>query len=67
MTTRGASLFAVVAMVLWTIRMAIVLIKSISGVSGGFLAANTLIASLVDFLAALSLLIFFAVYYRSKT
>ncbi len=54
-------------MLLWTIRMTIGMAKGISGVAGGFLPLNTLIVSIVDFLAALSLLIFFVVYYKSRT
>lgn len=66
MSAKGAALFGIIAMLLWTIRMTIGLAKGISGVAGGFLPLNTLMGSMVDFLAALSLLIFFLVYYRSK-
>lgn len=67
MSTKGAALFGIIAMLLWTIRMTIGMAKGISGVAGGFLPLNTLIVSIVDFLAALSLLIFFVVYYKSRT
>jgi hypothetical protein len=52
-------------MILWTLRMAVALIESLSGLAGGYMALNVAVVSLIDFLAALSLLIFFAAY-RSK-
>ena len=63
MSTKGAALFALIAMILWTLRMTVGLIKSVSGLAGGFVSLSVTVVSLVDFLAALSLLIFFAVYW----
>jgi hypothetical protein len=63
MSTKSAALFALIAMILWTLRMTVDLIKSLSGLAGGYVALNVTVVSLIDFLAALSLLIFFAVYY----
>jgi hypothetical protein len=64
MTTKDAALFALIAMLLWTMRMTVGLIKSLSGLAGGFVSLNAAVVSAIDFLAALSLLIFFAVYRR---
>jgi hypothetical protein len=63
MSTKGAALFAIIAMILWTLRMTVGLVKNLSGLAGGFVALSTTVVSLIDFLAALSLLIFFAVYW----
>ena len=63
MSTKSAALFALIAMILWTLRMTVGLIKSISGLAGGYVALNVTVVSLIDFLAALSLLVFFAVFY----
>ena len=66
MNIKSATMFAIIGTALWTIRLALHLFTAISGVSGGFLPANTLLAALIDFLAALSLLVFFAVFYKSR-
>jgi len=66
MSTKSAALFALIAMILWTLRMTLGLIKSISGLAGGYVALNVTVVSLIDFLAALSLLIFFALYYSKS-
>jgi len=41
MTLPNATVFAIVGMACWTIRLALDLITSISGVAGGFVPANT--------------------------
>ena len=64
---KNAALFAIVGTALWTIHLLLHVITNLTGVSGSFVPVNTLIGSLVDFLAALSLLVFFAVFYKSKT
>ena len=64
---KNAALFAIVGTVLWTIHLLLHVITNLTGVSGSFVPVNTLIGSLVDFLAALSLLVFFAVFYKSHT
>jgi len=43
------------------------LINSFSGVAGGIVPANSLLKSLIDFLAALSLLVFFVVFHRKQS
>ena len=66
MTLRSAAGLAIVGMALLTIRLTVNLITNISGVLGGFIPANALLVSLINFLAGLSLLVFFAVFYKSK-
>jgi len=67
MTLRNAAVFAIVGMALWTTRLALDLINSFSGVAGGIVPANSLLKSLIDFLAALSLLVFFVVFHRKQS
>jgi hypothetical protein len=66
MSLKSATLFAIIGMALWTIHLALLLLKTIAGVSGGYMPSNTLLVTLVEFVAALSLLVFFVVFYRSK-
>jgi hypothetical protein len=66
MSLRNATLFAIVGMALWTIRLGLHLFTMISGVSGGFVPANAMLVALIDFLAAVSLLVFFVVFYGSR-
>jgi len=66
MSLRNATLFAIVAMALLTIAVAMHLFTAIEGVSGGFLPMNTLLVALIEFLASLSVLIFLVVFYRKK-
>lgn len=67
MSLRNATVFAIIGMALWTIRLAMLLFTSISGVSGGFLPFNTLLVTLIEFIAVLSLLVFFVVFYGTKS
>ncbi len=67
MSLRSAALFAMIGTALWSIRLVMQLINAISGMAGGFVAANMVLIALIDFLVALSLLVFFAVFYGSKT
>ena len=66
MSLRNATVFAIIGMALWTIRLALLLFTGISGVTGGFLPFNTLLVMLIEFVAALSMLVFFVVFYRSR-
>ena len=66
MTLRNATVFAIVGMALWVIRLALDLFNTISGVTGGFMPANSLLKSLIDFFAALSLLVFFVVFHKRQ-
>jgi hypothetical protein len=67
MTLRNATVFAIVGMALGTIHLALDLITGISGVAGGFIPANSLLKSLIDFLAVFSLLVFFVVFHRKQS
>lgn len=64
---RNAAVFAIVGMALWTIRFALDLITSISGVADGIVPANALVRSLIDFLAAFSLLVFLVIFHRKQS
>lgn len=66
MTLRSAAFFAIIGTGLWTLRLLMQLVTAISGVAGGYVAFNILLISLIEFLAALSLLVFFVVFYKSK-
>ena len=67
MTLRNAALFALVGIGLWTILLTLDLIRSLSGLSRGIVAASATVTSLIHFLAALSLLVFFFVFHRSQS
>jgi hypothetical protein len=67
MTLRNAAFFAIIGMALWTILMAANFRRNVSGVTGGFLPAMSLITSLIEFVAVLSLLIFFVVFHKSQS
>ena len=67
MALRNAAVFAAVGMALWTARTAADLIISISGVLRGILPADALLTSLIQFIAALSLLVFFLVFRRKQS
>lgn len=66
MSLRNAAFFAIVGMALWTVLTAVGLVRTISGVADGILPAITLVTSLIQFVAALSLLVFFVVFQRSQ-
>ncbi len=63
---KNAALFAAVGMLLWTILVALELIRSLSGLANGIVAASATIATLIQFIAVLSLLIFFFVFSRTR-
>ncbi len=67
MTLKNAALFAIVGTALWTILLAIDLIRTFSGVVRGFIPDVTLLASAIQFVTGLSLLVFFVVYRRSQS
>jgi hypothetical protein len=50
---------------MWTVLTAVNLIRTISGVADGFIPAITLLTTLIQFVTALSLLVFFIVFRRS--
>jgi hypothetical protein len=67
MKLRNAALFALIAVALWTLLLAIELIRNTSGLAGGFVSASAFLASLIRFLAALSLTVFFFVFHRAQS
>lgn len=58
MGLRNAALFALVAVALWMIVLAMELLRNISGLAGGFVSASAFLSSLIHFVAALSLVVF---------
>jgi hypothetical protein len=67
MKLKNATCFAIVGTAAWTILAAVNLVRNISGVAGGFRPAITLLTSLIQFVAALSLLVFFIMFRRSQS
>jgi hypothetical protein len=66
MTLRNAALFAIVGTALWMLPLTLNLIHSLSGLAGGFASADAALTAIVHFVFALSLLVFFVVFYRSE-
>ncbi len=66
MNLRTAAFLALVGMAFWTVLTAINLVRAISTVAAGIAPAVNLLTTLVPFIAALSLLIFFSVFYNSR-
>ena len=66
MTLKNAALFALVGMILLTVLLTVNLIENLSGVLRGFIAAVALLASLVEWLASLAVLVFFAVFHLTQ-
>jgi hypothetical protein len=67
MTLKNATFFAIVGVAVWTILLAVDFVVKLSGVARGFIAADALLASLIQFVAVLSLLVFFVVFRRSQS
>lgn len=66
MTLKNAALFALIGMVLLTVLVSVTLIRNVSGVMGGFIPDVTLLTSLIEWLASVGLLVFFAVFYGKQ-
>ncbi len=66
MTLKSAAVFALIGMALATFLAAAVFIRDLSGVIGGAVAAVEFVKSGIVLLAALSLTVFFFVYYRAQ-
>ncbi len=64
---RNAALFAVIGTLLWTILLGYELIKTVTGMARGIVAAAAVITSLIHFVAVLSLLVFFFAFHRSQS
>jgi hypothetical protein len=67
MTLRTASLIATIGTILWMILLAANFINSLIALSNGAVAASATLTALIHFLAALSILIFFAVFHRAQS
>lgn len=67
MKLKNAAFFALVGTAMWTVLTAVNFVRSLSGVTGGYLPAVGLLTSFVEFIAALSLLIFFGVFYSRES
>ena len=65
MTIRNAALFALFGMILLTVLLTVNLFNDFSGVARGFIPAMTLVTAVIEWLASLSLLVFFAVFQRA--
>jgi tryptophan-rich sensory protein len=67
MSLRTAAAIAMFGMALWVILLAANFLYSLIALSHGAVAAAATLTALIHFLAALSLLIFFAVFHRSQS
>ena len=66
MTLRSASFFALIGAVLWTVVLTVRLIFDVAGVIRGIAPAIALVSAVVEWVASLGLLVFFAVFHRSQ-
>jgi hypothetical protein len=66
MTLKNAAFFALVGMLLWTAVLTVRLIINVSGVVNGVVPAVTVLTLLMEWVASLSLLVFFAVFQKSQ-
>jgi hypothetical protein len=66
MTLKQAAFLALAGMALLTVLLTANLISSFSGVARGIIPAVALFTSLIDWLASLSVLLFFAVFYKKQ-
>jgi hypothetical protein len=66
MTLKTASFFALTGMALLTVLLTVNLIVNVSGVARGFIPMMTMLTYLVQWLASLGLLVFFAVFYGKQ-
>ncbi len=66
MTLKNAAFLALVGMAMLTVLISVNLLTDLSGVARGLVPYMAMLRSLVEWLASLSLLIFFAVFYRKQ-
>jgi hypothetical protein len=66
MSLKNAALFAVVGMVLFTLLVSVALIRNVSGLISGFIPPVTVLISLIEWVASLSLLVFFIVFHKTQ-
>jgi hypothetical protein len=67
MTLKSAAFLAVIGTALWTVLTAFAAVRNLTGFVDGYIPAVAFATSLIEFLAALSLLIFVATFYRSRS
>ncbi|HTA46441.1 MAG TPA: hypothetical protein VK789_28555 [Bryobacteraceae bacterium] len=67
MNLKSAAFFAIIGTALWTLLTAVNLVRSVSAVAAGLVPAVNVVTTLVQFVAALSLLVFFGSFYRSQS
>ena len=67
MNLKSAAFFAIIGTALWTVLTAVNLVRSVSAVAAGLVPAVNVVTTLVQFVAALSLLVFFGSFYRSQS
>ena len=66
MTLKQAAFLALSGMALLTVLLTAHLISDFAGVARGIIPAVTLLTSLIDWLASVSVLLFFAVFYKKQ-
>jgi len=66
MTLKNAAFLALVGMAMLTVLISVNLLTDLSGVARGLVPYMAMLRSFVEWLASLSLLIFFAVFYRKQ-
>ena len=66
MNLKTAAFLAVIGTALWTVLTAFTAVRNLTGFVDGYIPAAAFATSLIEFLAALSLLIFVATFYRSQ-
>jgi hypothetical protein len=66
MTLKNAAFFALIGMLLWTVVLTVRLIINISALVNGVVPAVTVLTMLMEWMASLSLLVFFAVFHKSQ-
>jgi hypothetical protein len=67
MTLKTAAFLAIIGTALWTVLTAFTMVRNLTGLVDGYIPAAAFGTSLIEFLAALSLLIFVATFYRSQS
>jgi hypothetical protein len=67
MRLRNAAFFALVATAIWAVLTAVILVRNLAGVVNGYIPAVTLLTSVIQFLVALSLVVFFAVFHNPQS
>lgn len=66
MSLKNAALFAVVGMVLFTLLVTVALFRNASGLINGFIPPVTVLISLIEWVASVSLLVFFIVFHKTQ-